>query len=319
VKKVRLTNTALEVSPIAMGTGNFKDRLDYSEASAVLDAYLDLGGNFIDTANVYCRWLPDTTNSSEQYLGRWLSQRKCRDKVVLATKGGHPSLVDGSNQVNRQQLTHELEESLTTMGVEYVDFYWFHRDNESMPMEEIIAIGEDFVRQGKVRYYGASNFGLKRMREAQEIWEKTGTGFRALSNRWSLAQPNPGYKLNGDPTMEDIDHDFYLWLQQSKLPLVPYSSTASGYFCKAAKGELPQWLQDAYGNEKNKQAEALVSELAEKYQATPHMISLAILLHQDFPVFPVTAFSNRKQLEETVKSAEIPLEKGDITRLNTLF
>lgn len=317
MKKIKLKGTELLVSNICFGTGNFKERLSRDEAFTLLDCYLSAGGNFIDTANVYCRWLPDTANCAEQFLGEWLRRSGRRDQVVLATKGGHPDLRTGENRVNRQNLERELDESLQTMGVDYVDFYWLHRDNTALPMEEVIDLAERFVQAGKVRWYGASNFTLSRMKEAL-AWQQShpGRGFRALSNQWSLAYPNPGYKLNGDQSLEGVDAEYYRWLCAQELPLIPYSSTAGGFYGKLGNHPLSETLERGYVNSRNLEIGELLKKLAEKYHASPVALSLAILMNQTFQVIPVTAASTPGQLEEILQAGELELEAADVEQLN---
>ncbi len=320
MKKIQLKDTGLSLSNICLGTANFKERLDRDSAFHLLDYYTDMGGNFIDTANIYGRWLPDAENSSERFIGEWLRRHGRREDICLATKGGHPDLQTGENRVNQVDLAEELDNSLSTLGVEYVDLYWFHRDNPLLPIEEVISIGEAFVRQGKVRYFGASNFTLPRMRQAIQ-WQEThpSRGFVALSNQWSLAYPNPGYKLNGDQTLESVDATYYRWLRESGFPLIPYSATAGGFFGKAVAGSLSPALEKAYGNQRNLELTGILSNMADKYQASPFVLSLAILLQQNFQVIPVTAASDTNQLAESMQASELRLSDEDIALLNCFF
>lgn len=320
MKRIQLKDTDLSLSNICLGTANFKERLNRNSAWNLLDYYADMGGNFIDTANIYGRWLPGRENYSEQYIGEWLRRRGRRGEICLATKGGHPSLQTGENRVDSVHLAEELDNSLSTMGIEYIDLYWFHRDNTLLPIEEVISIGESFVRQGKVRYFGASNFTLPRMRQAVQWQEKhSGRGFVALSNQWSLAYPNPGYKLNGDQTLEGVDDAYYRWLRESGFPLIPYSATAGGFFGKAATGSLNPALEKAYGNKRNQELAEILLNMAEHYQTTPLTLSLAILLQQDFQVIPVTAASDTSQLAESMKASELRLSDDDIALINCFF
>lgn len=321
MKRITLKGTDLTVSRVCYGTGNFKERLSREDAFRMLDCYTDAGGNMIDTANVYCRWLPDTANCAEEYIGQWLRSSGKRQQVVLATKGGHPDLQTWTCRVTREDLKQDVDESLATLGVDYVDFYWFHRDNPNLPIEEVIDMGEELVRAGKVRYYGASNFTLPRMMEALE-WQKThpGKGFRALSNQWSLAYPNPGYKLNGDTSLEGIDHSYYLWLCRTGLPLIPFSASAGGFFGKFHDGKLSPTLESGYVNLWNRKLDELLQPMAEKYHTTPLVLSMAVLMEQQkFQVIPVIAASNQAQLLEILKADDIELQQEDLDTLNRYF
>lgn len=320
MKKIQLGTTGLEVSNIAFGTGNFKEKIDQATAFDLLDYYLELGGNFLDTANVYCRWLPDTENSSEQWLGEWLRSRNAYDRVIIASKGGHFSLTDGSCRVTKKELTRDLDESLLTLGLDHLDFYWFHRDNEALPVEEVIDIGEAFVREGKIRFFGASNFKLERMKAAVSYAEtSSGNGFSALSNQWSLAYANPGKKLINDPTLVDIDEAYYKWLKESRFPLVPFSSSACGFYRKLECKRMTPAVEAAYSNERNLKIYPILKELQKNHDVNMAALSLAPLMQQEFPVIPVTSFSNRQQMDELLTASELILDSGELELINQFF
>ena len=320
MKKISLGTTGLQVSNIAFGTGNFKEKISKETAFDLLDYYLELGGNFIDTANVYCRWLPDTENSSEQWLGEWLRSRKSYDRVVIASKGGHYSLSDHSCRVTKQELTRDLDESLRTLGLEYLDFYWFHRDNEVLPIEEVVEIGEYFVKEGKIRFYGASNYKLDRMKAAVSYAETIpGNGFSALSNQWSLAYANPGKKLINDPTLVDIDADYYQWLVKTGFPLIPFSASACGFYRKLECNRMPPAVKAAYDNERNMALYSILQKLQETYSMNMAALSMVPLLSQTFPVVPVTSFSNRQQMDELLSASDVTFSDEELSLINPFF
>lgn len=312
MKKVRLKNTNLELSNICYGTANFGEKLDKVQAFRMLDAYVDLGGNFIDTANVYCKWVEGLGNSSEQYIGRWLKERNAYGKVVVATKGGHYDFASpGTSRVRKEEIRKDLEESLRTLGLDCIDFYWLHRDDEALGVEEIIDTMEDLVKEGRIRYYGASNYKRYRVEEALQYARKQGIqGFSAVSNQWSLAAVNEGGNMNSDPSLVMMDKEYYKWHKESGMPVVPFSSGAHGFFEKMYKGEeLSEAMKRAYVSRKNLWIYETLCSLVGKYHASVHALSIAWLLNQPFQVFPAVSVSKLKQLEDLVKAGEIVFDQ----------
>ena len=140
---IQLNNTDLNVSRICLGTAGFGDKSDQEKSFEVLDAFVRAGGNFIDTANVYCKWLEGRGNCSEQIIGKWLKDRGAAGKVIVATKGAHYSFDDPSrSRVNREDICADLDESCRTLGTDVIDFYWLHRDDPEKQVEEIVDILE---------------------------------------------------------------------------------------------------------------------------------------------------------------------------------
>ena len=234
MKKRNLGTTDLTVANICLGTVNFGLTMNEAQSFEILDAYATAGGNFIDTANVYCKWVPGLGNCGEVIIGRWLRARNAYNSMIVATKGAHPC-VNGTEprRLNKTAITEDLDESRRALGLETIDFYWLHRDDEEQPIEEIVDMMEHYVKAGDIRYYGASNFKLHRMEAAWEYANKHGLqGFSAVQNQWALAAPDPDAPKYGDPTMIINDDAFYNWHVKTKLPAVPYSATANGFFHK---------------------------------------------------------------------------------------
>ena len=164
MKYINLHNTSLKLSNICLGAGIFGSGTSEAQVFELLDAFTGAGGNFIDTANVYGKWERDKKNHSEIIIGKWLKAKNAYDKLIVATKGAHYDLsTPDVPRLNKQDIKEDLEESLATLGLDRLDFYWLHRDDEKKPVGEIIDTMESFVTEGKIRYYGASNYKLHRM------------------------------------------------------------------------------------------------------------------------------------------------------------
>ena len=163
MKKIVLSN-GLEVAPVALGAMNFGTTTSKEDAYRVLDAYVDMGGNFIDTSNNYAHWA-GTGDESETLLGEWLRDRGCRDRVVIATKVGFDRHGKGAG-LKKEQIEYWIDESLRKLGTDYVDLYYAHTDDMGTPMEETMETFHALVKKGKVRHLGGSNYDTWRFAEA---------------------------------------------------------------------------------------------------------------------------------------------------------
>lgn len=322
MKTIQLKNTDLCVSNLCMGTGGFGEKLSREQAFEVLDAYTQAGGNFLDTANVYCRWVPGLDNSSEQIIGEWLKSRKAYGKVVIATKGGHYDFKNPSvPRVERNAVKRDLEESLQTLGLDCIDFYWLHRDDPNRPVEEVLEFLEEFRKEGKIRYYGGSNFTLERLKAYQQAAENMGAqGFSGVSNQWSLAGQSAGW-VPGDATLVGVKQEEYRWHCETGMPLIPFTATASGFFEKlfaagaqVKDGKLlsdPQTLalssnvKEQYLNERNLKIYEMLCQLSKETGYSLFTLSLSYLLNQPFQVIPVSAVSRLEQLEGLLAASEL--------------
>jgi aryl-alcohol dehydrogenase-like predicted oxidoreductase len=163
-----LGHTELSVLPLCLGGNVFGWTADEQRSFAVLDAYVEGGGNFIDAADTYSTWLPGHVGGeSESILGRWMSSRKNRDRVILATKvGSRMGTAPDASGLSRRYVLEEVEASLRRLQTDCIDLYLAHRDDMQTPLEETLAAFDALVRQGKVRYIGASNYSATRLREA---------------------------------------------------------------------------------------------------------------------------------------------------------
>lgn len=338
MNKQVMDNTDLELGSICLGTGNFGEKLDREQAFAVLDRFRELGGSFIDTAGVYCRWIPGKGNSSEQYIGAWMKDRHAYPDMVVATKGGHYDFADPmTSRVTKADVTWDLDLSLRTLGLDQIDLYWLHRDDESLDVGEILEFMEEFVRQGKIRYYGASNFRRERLELARKYAGKHGLkGFCAVSNQWSAASVNPGGNLNQDKSLVMMDREYYEWHSQWQMPLVPFSSSAHGFFSKlkregipAPKGDvteedvelakrrssMPEGMKAAYMNRRNLKLYGIFCRAADSLGVSMYCMTQAYLLHSPFQVFPVGAVSAPEQLTDSFRACQCVLNEQLIREL----
>ncbi|MCM3628478.1 aldo/keto reductase [Paenibacillus glycanilyticus] len=158
-----------------------------------MDAYVASGGNMIDTAEVYANWLPGTQSISECTIGNWMKSRGNRNNLIVTTKGAHPRLPTMEiSRMSREEITEDVDGSLRRLQVDTIDLYWLHRDDRNRHAGEILDTLNNLVKEGKIRYFGCSNWTANRIQEAQLYAESHGLqSFSANQPMWSLASVDP--------------------------------------------------------------------------------------------------------------------------------
>jgi len=304
MKKLKLRGTELEVSEVCLGAAGFGRRTDRETAFLMLDRFAAAGGCFVDTANIYARDREVGISRSEEILGLYLKERK-NSNLLIATKGAHYDLVTRESRVNRRCIEADLEESLRTLGREYVDLYWLHRDDENMPIEEIVDIMESLVRSGKIRYYGASNYSSERLAKAKKYADSIGAvGFSAVSNYWTPLKENEGHPLSQDSTLVTCRDGDLSTLADMGLPLIPFSSTAKGWVAKGAEN-AGEKLNLCFDNTENRRFREKMTEKAQK-EGCPVQTALLRYMREygeslGLQIIPLTACSSLEQLDELIK------------------
>ena len=295
----QLGKTELSVSEVALGAASFGASISEAEAFSILDAFVAAGGNFIDTARLYAG------GESERVIGKW---QKRGGRAVIATKGAHydpktPTVM----RLGADEIRADLEERLRTLCVDYIDFYFLHRDDPRRPAGEILETMEAFVREGKIRYYGASNYTAARLREAAQYAERHGiTGFSAVSNQHSFARVNPGQNTNPDPTITVTGKEELAFHKESKIPLVPFQATARGYFAKKAVGaEITPSLSAAYDSEQNDRRLGQLLAFARDRDCSVQTASLVLMTKEEFPVFPITAVRELPHMKDVARALQL--------------
>lgn len=145
-----ILGTNLNTSVICLGTASLGSLIEENASFSLLDEFVDLGGNFIDTAHVYANWLPIEKSISEKTVGKWLKQRHIRDKIILGTKGAHPNLSTMHiPRLSREEIVKDLYESLQYLQTDYIDLYWLQRDGVNRLVEDILETLNEQVRSGK--------------------------------------------------------------------------------------------------------------------------------------------------------------------------
>ena len=305
-----IPGTSLEPSCLCLGTGNYGSGIELQAAFTQMDVFCATGGNFLDTAKVYGDWVPGTQSLSEKVIGEWMKARKNRTTILLATKGAHHNLdTPDVRRVTAEDIKADVEASLEHFKTDYIDLYWLHRDDPSRPIAELVEALEAQVKAGKIRYYGASNWRVDRLREAQAFSQSAGMqGFCGVQNCWSLAHIN----LEGlfDPTMAVMDQALWQYHAAQQLAAIPYTSQASGIFQKLAAGKremLPAGARKMFLNPETERRLSRAMIMSRETGLSLTQIVLGYLLSQPFPTIPVFSASNPEQLEDSLSAASTRL------------
>jgi aryl-alcohol dehydrogenase-like predicted oxidoreductase len=309
----RLGRTGLKVSELCLGTMQFGWTADEPTAFAVMDAFCAAGGNFIDTADVYSRWAPGNPGGvSEEIIGRWMKARGNRRQIVVATKA-RGRMWDGPNGegLSRAHLLRACEDSLRRLDTDTIDLYQAHFFDAETPIDETLAVLDDLVRAGKVRYIGCSNYPAWRL--AKALW---------ASDKLSLARYDslqPHYNL---ANRAEFERELKPLCEEEGLGVIPYSPLAGGFLTgKYRRDSVPassraDGIQKRYCNERGF---AIVDKLAAVAQGrglTSSQIALAWLLSQPVITAPIIGANSVEQLHESLGAAGVRLSAEEMDELN---
>jgi len=307
----RLGGTGLMVSELCLGCMTFGRETDEEGAKEIVGRFLEAGGNFIDTADVYSKGV------SEEITGRAI--REVRDDVILATKVRFP-MGDGPNDVglSRKHVTQGCEDSLRRLGTDYIDLYQVHCWDAATPLEETLSALTDLVRGGKVRYIGVSNFTAWQIMKSVGVSEINGLErFACLQPQYSLVERNVEYEVL--PTCEE-----------EGLGVIPWSPLGGGFLSgKYRRDERPpedsriagaeepmEEYWDRRATERNWAAVDVVGEIAEATGKSYAQVSLNWLLRQPAVTAPIIGVRTMKQLEDNLGAAGWKLDDDQVRRLS---
>ncbi|MBV8227829.1 MAG: aldo/keto reductase [Verrucomicrobia bacterium] len=312
-----IPGTNLTASVLCLGTDVFGSTVDKSSSEEILQAYIDAGGNVLDTAEIYAAWLPNGAHRSETLLGEWLRKRKNRDQLIISTKGAHPRLdAMDKPRMSKPDVESDLDSSLRRLGIDCVDIYWLHRDAPSTPVEEIIMMLEDFRKAGKIRHSGLSNWKQARVEAARVAVQKLGVEcFVGIQNQWSLAKADAS---KGDKTWAYTDDSFVNWHAHHNIAAFPYTSQASGYFRRLKNDTLdqaPERVRVLFHSQENQDRYQRIKALQSTTGLTVGVITLAYLLSRPFPVFPIIGPKRVTALVDSIEAAKATLTAENVAFL----
>jgi aryl-alcohol dehydrogenase-like predicted oxidoreductase len=311
-----MTRGAAEV---ALGTAQLGAAGGDGPAFSLLDAFAERGGTRVDTARVYSDWVPGETGRSERIIGDWMRRRGNRDRLVLATKGGHPPLGDmGRSRLSSREIRSDLEASLRALRTDFVDVYYVHRDDPGRPAGEIVETLEGFTREGLIRSHACSNWTAGRIREAMAYARDHGCrGFAESQVLWNIG--SRAMRPPADPIMKVMDDDLVELHRTTGLAAVAYSSQAGGFFSRldAAGGSVPEALAASpYATPANLRLAGVLAQAARELARPVSHLVLAWLFSRDIPVLPIVGCRTPGQLDDSIAAAGLRLEPALAARLD---
>jgi aryl-alcohol dehydrogenase-like predicted oxidoreductase len=311
VEKRALGRSGIQVSPLAFGGNVLGWTADEARSFELLDAFVAAGFDFIDTADMYSRWVPGHRGGeSETVLGNWMRLRGNRNRVVIATKAGMEMGPDAKG-LSRAHLMRSVEDSLRRLQTDYIDLYQAHVDDPDTPMEETLEAYDAMIRAGKVRAIGASNFKADRLEAALTL--------SAARNLPAYISLQPHYNLLERNGYEDTLEAVCL---RHGLAVVPYFPLASGfltgkYRSDADLGKSPRgaWI-GKYLDPRGHRVLAALDEVAAAHATTPGAVALAWLLARPSVTAPIASATSVEQLHQILQAASLHLDPAEVARLN---
>ena len=310
MKTTQLGNSGVHVSIYCLGAMYFGSRNDRTVSYRMLDRYVDAGGSFIDTANIYAGWVEGFRGGdSETLLGEWLRARGHRHQMFVASKVGFP-YGDVTRGLSATQIETECNKSLRRLGVDTIDLFYAHVDDRQTPLEETLAAFDRLVRAGKVRLIGASNFMAWRLARAHALSEHYGwPDYVCLQQRHTYLRPKLGASFDPQLSLTDELVDY---CRANQVTILAYSSLLSGAYTRPDRPVPEQYL----GPDASARL-AVLREVAAAHGVTPNQVILAWLVQQQPPIIPVMAASTDAQMEENLAALNLQLTSAEIERLNT--
>ncbi|MBA5629916.1 aldo/keto reductase [Moheibacter lacus] len=312
MQKRRLGNTELEVAPIAFGGNVFGWTIDQEKSFEIIDEFVGSGFNLIDTANNYSYWVKGNDGGeSERIIGNWLKKRRIRDKVVIATKvGGRNKQMDNPN-TTRKHIMEEVDKSLMRLQTDYIDLYQTHYDDGKTPIEETLSAYQDLIKEGKIRWIGASNISPERLVESLEIAEKYNLPkYQTLQPEYNLYE------------RENYETKFEAITLENGLSVMNYYSLASGFLTGKYRktNDLSQSQRgkdvQKYLDERGIRILNALDEISFEYKTTAAVVALAWLLNRPSITAPIVSATSLSQMEAIKQAPLLDLNSSALMRLN---
>lgn len=313
MKKIKLKNTDLNISNIAMGTDSVGSLIKKDDSFALLDYYVAQGGNIIDTAEVYASWISGGEHASENTIGQWLNLRNIRNNVIISTKGAHFQL-DQNHRLTKKDIFSDLEGSLKRLKTDYIDIYWMHRDSPEVGVEEIVDILTETVKQGKVRYFGMSNWTYDRIDKANQYAKKHGLPpIIASQIQYSAACPNIE---NNEPDLVIMNDKEYDYFKNHDLSVFAFAAQAKGFFSKYQLGNeeaLSPKAYDRYLNAKTIHRYERLDKISREHNCSMGAIVLAALYNNyDFDTIPIIGCKTMEHLKDSLSDSDLMLTQEEM-------
>jgi len=306
-----LGRSGLDAAPLALGCNVFGWTADEATSFAILDRFVDLGFNLIDTANTYSTWVPGHKGGeSEAIIGKWLRRSGKRDRVLVATKVG--MAMEGEEGIGRAQVEKHVEASLRRLQTDRIDLYQTHKDDPATPVEETLEALARLVKAGKVRAIGASQYAPARLRESMAASERLGLP------RYETLQPE--YNLYDRAGFE---RDYQPLALEYGLAVIPFFGLAKGFLSGKYRqaGDIEgrpraAGLKKYFEGERGPRILAALDAVSKRLGASPAQVSLAWIMAQPSIAAPIASVTSVAQLDEIAGAARLGLDAGALAELD---
>ncbi|MFI4958357.1 MAG: aldo/keto reductase [Lysobacterales bacterium] len=305
-----LGKSSLSVAPLAFGGNVFGWSVDEKRSFELLDAFVDAGGNLIDTADVYSAWVPGNRGGeSETIIGKWLKRSGKREQVLIATKVAKWTEQPGLSPVNIQQA---VDRSLQRLQSDYIDLYQAHEDDASVPLEETLGALARLIEAGKVRVIGASNYAADRFADALAVSKQHGLPrYESLQPEYNLVS-RAGYEKDLEPL-----------IRAEHIGVIGYYALASGFLSGKYRSATDLAKSTARGGAVKKFLNphgllvlAALDAVAAAHQATPAQVALAWLIARPGLTAPIVSATSVEQFHELFGATRLELTHDEIAQLD---
>lgn len=310
MQKRPLGKSPLSIAPLAFGGNVFGWSADEKRSFELLDAFVDAGGNLIDTADVYSAWVPGNHGGeSEIIIGKWLKKSGKRAQVVISTKVAKWAEQPGLSPVNIRQA---VDGSLKRLQVDCIDLYQAHEDDASVPLEETLDAFGRLIDQGKVRVIGASNYAAARFADALAVSKQHGLPrYESLQPEYNLVS-RAGYEKELEPL-----------IRRENIGVISYYALASGFLsgkyrsaADLAKSAARGGAVTKFLNPHGLQILAALDAVAAAQHATPAQVALAWLIARPGLTAPIVSATSVEQLRELLGATTLQLSHNEIAQLD---
>jgi aryl-alcohol dehydrogenase-like predicted oxidoreductase len=306
-----LGDSGLQVSELCLGILPFGTKVDRETSFAILDAYYEAGGRFIDTANNYSLWHNNGKGTeSETMLGEWMAERGNRDELIIASKVGF-NRPDRRKSLSRETIEVECEGSLKRLRTDRIDLYYAHADIRTDPLDETLATFNGLVERGKARAVGCSNYRAWRIAEARALSEKHGyVAYCCVQQRHTYLRPRPGASFAPQTSSNEDLLDYCR--ERPEVRLLAYSPLLNGAYTREDR-KIPRQYRGAETDARL----AMLARVAEESGATRNQVIYAWMLATSPQTIPLTAPTTVKQLEENLGALAVELAPEHVDALDS--
>lgn len=334
MNQVQLGNTTEKVSQICLGAMLMGSSISKEVSESMLDRFMEMGGNFIDTANCYAWWMGDGQfigDESENLLGEWMKTRRNRDRIFLATKAGarirEPEkmrntakeiqwdrLPAGYEFLSARAIQQAVEGSLRRLQTDHIDLYYAHIDDRQTPLEETLEAFNQLVQQGKVKYIACSNYRTWRLERSLGISDRNHwAAYSAIQQEYSYLHRKPEVDKGIDVHVDEELLDFIA--NNPRVSLIAYSPLLKGIYDDPVKrANYYNW--DKYNFDDSRIRLEVLSKMAKELGVSNSQLVIAWLLHHQPTVIPILGSSRMDQFEHNMESTKIKLTDEQIRTLN---